>query len=411
MFDQSLTDRTASEIVSSVQGKEFVLVRRGYDQDQVRKFLVETARAIEQLETKRLQAQREQEVLKGEVELLRAELESARDGSVSGDGDPFEQTGIRVAEILRSVNEDVAAMRREAEEATEHAKSDAKRQAHTFLHEAMEDLASGGALLLQEMEEARQRVADILDRLRTSIDEKAAMVEPAPEDVSSASVNEPETTEDETAGDDGESVQTEADAYDESAQYESPVDEAEPAHVESYEPVHYEPSTNGDVQVESATQVDPVHDESALVEPYEPVQYEPSTNGQADTSYADESGSESPVDPEPAYLEPHVDGEVAEDESPAYGEAVHYESPVEDEATHDDTPVNSHEPSRYETPAEDEPVLSEEVEGEPEQAETADDGADGEDDDDRQPILSFVVGYNPETVSPSAPNEADPNTQ
>jgi DivIVA domain-containing protein len=409
MFDQSLTDRTASEIVSSVQGKEFVLVRRGYDQDQVRKFLVETARAIEQLETKRLQAQREQEVLKGEVQLLRAELESARDGSVSGDGDPFEQTGIRVAEILRSVNEDVAAMRREAEEATEHAKSDAKRQAHTFLHEAMEDLASGGALLLQEMEEARQRVADILDRLRTSIDEKAAMVEPAPEDVPSASVNEPETTEDETAGDD-ESVHSEADAYDESAQYESPVDDAEPAHVESYEPVHYEPSKNGDVQVESATPVEPVHDEPALVDAYEPVQYEPSANGQADTSYTDESGSESPVEPEPAYLEPHADGEVAEDESPEYREAVHYESPVEDE-TRDDTPVNSHEPSRYETPVEDEPVLSEEVEGEPEQAETADDEPDAQDDDDRQPILSFVVGYNPETVSPSAPNEADPNTQ
>src|SRR5690242_10600460 len=112
MFEQSLSDRTASEIVSSVQGKEFVLVRRGYDQDQVRKFLEETARAIEQLETRRLQAQREQEVLKGEVELLKTQLEAARDGA--GDGDPFEQTGIRVAEILRSVNEDVAAMRREA---------------------------------------------------------------------------------------------------------------------------------------------------------------------------------------------------------------------------------------------------------------------------------------------------------
>src|SRR5436309_5288284 len=163
MFDQSLSDRSVSEIVSSVRGKEFVLVRRGYDQDQVRQFLTETARAVEHLETLRLQAQREQEVLKGEAELLRAELERARDGS-GAEGDPFEQTGIRVAEILRSVNDDVAAMRHEAEEATERAKSEARSQAHTFLHEAMEDLASGGDLLLQEMEEARQRVEDILDR-------------------------------------------------------------------------------------------------------------------------------------------------------------------------------------------------------------------------------------------------------
>jgi DivIVA domain-containing protein len=403
MFDQSLADQSASEIATSVRGKEFVLVRRGYDQDQVRRFLVETARAVEQLETLRLQAQREQEVLKGEVELLRAELESAREGS-SADGDPFEQTGIRVAEILRSVNEDVAAMRREAEEATVRAKSDARSQAHTFLHEAMEDLASGGDLLLQEMEEARQRVADILDRLRTSIDEKAAMVEPASDEAGETPVAEQEAlVEEPTDLDDA----TEQDL--------------------AVEPLPYEPSQNGDAEHYEAEYSAPVRAEEP---PYAEAPYETSSNGEAeqyevpaydeDEPVHDESPvAEEPVDTqEPADVEPvpyelALDGEVEHAEHSAYDEPVPFETddePVQDEASHVDPvepePVGYAEPVQPEPPVDDEPVLSESVEEEPAVSEPVPDEGD-----DREPILSFVVGSNPDVVSPPpSPTEPDPNS-
>jgi DivIVA domain-containing protein len=381
MFDQSLSDRSVSEIVSSVRGKEFVLVRRGYDQDQVRQFLVETARAVEHLETLRLQSQREQEVLKGEIELLRAELERAREGSTA-DGDPFEQTGIRVAEILRSVNEDVAAMRREAEEATDRAKSDARSQAHTFLHEAMEDLASGGDLLLQEMEEARQRVADILDRLRTSIDEKAAMVEPASEDSGGTTVADQETLVDEPV------------AHDEETEPDLDV-----------EPAYYEPSQNGDGEHYDAEYSAPAEAEER---PYAEAPYETSSNGEAEQYEVPAYDEDDPVHGEPSVAQEPVDTEEPADVEPVPFEAD--DEPVQDQPSHVD-PVEP-EPVAYAESVQPEPTAdAEPVHSEPVREESAVPEPVSEEADDREPILSFVVGSHPEVVSPPpSPTEPDPNS-
>ena len=169
MVEQSQATRTAAEVVAAVRAKEFEMVRRGYDPDQVRTFLVEMSRAIELLEHRRQETRHELEAANAELARLRE--------TAAPTPDPFEATGTRVAEILRSVSAEADTIRREATEAADRARSEAQAGADRMLQEAMLELTNGRDALLQELEGARERVSGILERLRATLRDRETAVD------------------------------------------------------------------------------------------------------------------------------------------------------------------------------------------------------------------------------------------
>jgi DivIVA domain-containing protein len=144
-------DISARRTPQSIRKRRFAVVRRGFDPDQVQGYLEQIAGWIEQLE---------------------AELHTAReeiDASVRRAEqpiDPYGRMGARVAELMRTAEEQAHRIRQEAEDEASRKLDDLQGEVARIREEAR----SGAARLQREAEEESNRVraeaAQTLDRAR-----------------------------------------------------------------------------------------------------------------------------------------------------------------------------------------------------------------------------------------------------
>lgn len=153
-----------------IRRKEFATVRRGYDIDQVRDYLVLMATQIETLEEglreAKMQAATRPAPSPGEVLAGRsAEADAVQEGSGAGiaagsDADPYTQLAERLASVLRSADQEAAEVLDSAKEEATRLVEDARTEADSVRLDAQ-----------ARAEEARQQGAEALARAKAEADE------------------------------------------------------------------------------------------------------------------------------------------------------------------------------------------------------------------------------------------------
>jgi DivIVA domain-containing protein len=154
-----------TEVSDTIRHMEFPIARRGYAPDQVREYLTEVARWFDELNLK--------------VAELEVALRKAREGQVTspdesdtGGGDPYGSLASKVAEVLRSADEQAHQYQREVKEAAERHAAEVRRQAEQVQEEAREKAER----LLREAEEARANAAAELERAHLEAQAEAEQV-------------------------------------------------------------------------------------------------------------------------------------------------------------------------------------------------------------------------------------------
>lgn len=164
-----------------IRRREFVQTRRGYDPTQVRDYLEQIARQVEQMQ--------------GLLREARLEADAAAKASASPRADPYQQLASRVADVLRAADRHAerttAEARAEAETVLREARADADRirldaqstaedareQAERALREAREraddtisGLASRRAALVDQLASMQERLLSVARELDDAID-------------------------------------------------------------------------------------------------------------------------------------------------------------------------------------------------------------------------------------------------
>ena len=141
--DQELPLAASGE---QIRQREFATVRRGYDPEQVRAYLVTLAARVDSLERDLAEAQTR----------LR-DAESAPVAAATTEEDPYEQISRRFASVLESADA-------EAERVVEQARSEAERIKHEAKARAEEARIAGSQALTDAREESDRMLATLAER-------------------------------------------------------------------------------------------------------------------------------------------------------------------------------------------------------------------------------------------------------
>ncbi len=150
-----------------IRRREFVTTRRGYDVEQVREYLEQLARQVDQMET-----------------ILRAAKLQAGAGERAPTGpaaDPYEQLGQRVADVLRSTDREADRIRRDAKEEAERILREARSEADRIRLDAQSKAERAREEAERALREARARadrtIAGLATRRDALVEQLAAMQE------------------------------------------------------------------------------------------------------------------------------------------------------------------------------------------------------------------------------------------
>lgn len=157
-----------------IRRREFVTTRRGYDPDQVRDYLGQIASQVEQMEALVRQA--------------RQEAEAAPQAAAEPQPDPYETFSLRMAGLIKSVDEDVERFRREAQEEATRIVAEARVDADRVIVEARaeadrvrldaqsqaEESKAEGERALREVRERADRTLAALSLRRDALVEQLA---------------------------------------------------------------------------------------------------------------------------------------------------------------------------------------------------------------------------------------------
>jgi len=150
-----------------IRRREFVTTRRGYDPDQVRDYLEQVARQVEQME--------------GLIREARLGAEAAARAQAQPKTDPYEQLAARMANLLRVADQDAERTRREAGEEADRllreARADADRVRLDAQARAEEARDSADRALREARERADRTIAGLATRRETLVEQLAAMQE------------------------------------------------------------------------------------------------------------------------------------------------------------------------------------------------------------------------------------------
>jgi DivIVA domain-containing protein len=151
-----------------IRRREFVTTRRGYDPDQVREYLLQIAGQVEKLEAMAREARLEADAAQ------RSQAETPK-------ADPYEQLGQRVAELIRSAEQEAERIRREArdeaEQITREARTDADRVRLDAQAKAEEAREEAERALREARDRADRTLAGLTTRRDALVGQLAAMQE------------------------------------------------------------------------------------------------------------------------------------------------------------------------------------------------------------------------------------------
>ena len=159
VLDMDISTRRTPQ---SVRKRRFAVVRRGFDPDQVQTFLDQVAGWIEQLES--------------ELHTAREELDVAA-RRAQQPVDPYNRLGARVAELMRTAEEQAERIQREAEEEAtrrlddlqsevDRIRNESRTGAERLRQEAEQEATRLQGEAVQTLERARTEAAQTLDRAR-----------------------------------------------------------------------------------------------------------------------------------------------------------------------------------------------------------------------------------------------------
>jgi len=150
-----------------IRRREFVTIRRGYDPDQVRAYLVQLADQIELMRVLLRDAQ--------------AEAQTARRTTEQPRQDPYQQLGERVASVIREADHAAEAItgeaHRDAERVTREARADADRIRTDAQAKAEEARSRAEAAVRTARQEADRTIAGLSTRRDALVDQIASMQE------------------------------------------------------------------------------------------------------------------------------------------------------------------------------------------------------------------------------------------
>lgn len=150
-----------------VRRREFVTIRRGYDPDQVRQYLVELAGQID--------------VMASMVREARMEAEAAIRIPAQPSVDPYERLATRVASVIREADQTAERLRgegrNEAERMLGEARDDADRIRTDAQAKAEHARAEAGRALDEARERADRTVSGLASRRQAVVDQLAQMQE------------------------------------------------------------------------------------------------------------------------------------------------------------------------------------------------------------------------------------------
>jgi DivIVA domain-containing protein len=150
---------------------EFEMVRRGYDPGQVRAYLRLVADRVQMLEAHVRQ-------LGSELDEARRRKDEALAGSTAG-ADPYEAMSVRLADLMRTFDADVARLRGEAQTEADRIVAEAKAEGdrtRADAERADQDARAQAERLVREAREEADRVVSSAKAFReTAMDEFRAM--------------------------------------------------------------------------------------------------------------------------------------------------------------------------------------------------------------------------------------------
>ncbi|HEU5225864.1 MAG TPA: DivIVA domain-containing protein [Actinomycetota bacterium] len=150
-----------------IRRREFVTIRRGYDPDQVRAYLVQLADQIELMRVLLRDAQ--------------AEAQAARRTTEQPRQDPYQQLGERVASVIREADHVAEAItgeaHRDAERVTREARAEADRIRTDAQAKAEEARSRAEAAVRTARQEADRTIAGLSTRRDALVDQIASMQE------------------------------------------------------------------------------------------------------------------------------------------------------------------------------------------------------------------------------------------
>ena len=150
-----------------IRRREFVTIRRGYDPDQVRAYLVQLADQIELMRVLLRDAQ--------------AEAQTARRTTEQPRQDPYQQLGERVASVIREADHVAEAItgeaHRDAERVTREARADADRIRTDAQAKAEEARSRAETAVRTARQEADRTIAGLSTRRDALVDQIASMQE------------------------------------------------------------------------------------------------------------------------------------------------------------------------------------------------------------------------------------------
>jgi DivIVA domain-containing protein len=150
-----------------IRRREFVTIRRGYDPDQVRAYLVQLADQIELMRVLLRDAQ--------------AEAQAARRTTEQPRQDPYQQLGERVASVIREADHAAEAItgeaHRDAERVTREARADADRIRTDAQSKAEEARSRAETAVRTARQEADRTIAGLSTRRDALVDQIASMQE------------------------------------------------------------------------------------------------------------------------------------------------------------------------------------------------------------------------------------------
>jgi DivIVA domain-containing protein len=150
-----------------IRRREFVAIRRGYDPGQVREFLEQVADHVQQMESVLQEA--------------KLEATSAIRAASQPRTDPYTQLAERVADVLRSADEEADKARRDARAEAEHILSEAREDADRIREDARVRAEEARAEADRTLREARDQADRTITGLSTKrdalVDQLASMQE------------------------------------------------------------------------------------------------------------------------------------------------------------------------------------------------------------------------------------------
>src|SRR6266536_3891624 len=153
-------DVTGSWDADSIRTRDFATVRKGYDRDQVRAYLGQLSRWIEDLQDQLADARA------AEAELgAPAAVEPGRDAGGS-DADPYEALGSHVADLLRTTEDHAKRVREEADDTAEKILEEARQESDRVRRLAQEESESVRNTAEAHAEATRLSAQEKADRVR-----------------------------------------------------------------------------------------------------------------------------------------------------------------------------------------------------------------------------------------------------